>query len=552
MLATITTKTIADRWKPITIAAVTIALFLVGGMAAYQTIDISIYTNMPEALRSLINIGDNATASGLAYNAIYGFYGALVLAGLAISMGSASIAGEEKQGTIGVLLGNPRSRTDVLASKAISTFTLLAFATLILWAGGVLAPIVLNVDVAGFLVGSQIVHLFAVSLFFGYLAMAIGAWTGKTAFASGISTGALVVSFFAVGILPLFERVADFAKVFPWYYLTGGDPLANGVQWGGIAILMGANAVLAILSFIGVNRRDLRTRSVGRSIVDRLRDDPRIGGIVDRLSGSGGVSRIWTKSVTDHQVLTLISAATMFVMMGLLMGPMYAAIDDTLASFTADLPEAFGALIGTTDLSTPAGWYQAETFSLMAPALIMAVAITVGAKALAGEEAQRTMGLLLASPVRRSRVVLQKTTAMVILASVVAFATFLGVSGGVLIAGLDLSFGNIAATSLLALLLGLVFGSLALLLSAATGRVNLAVIGSIGTAFLAYLINSFLPLSEDLSAVAAWSPFDWYLGSDPLVNGMAWADAGLLATIVVVLIGASVFFFERRDIRSGG
>ena len=93
MLTTITTKTIADRWKPITIAAVTIALFLLGGMAAYQTLDVSLYTNMPEAFRSLINIGDNATASGLAYNAIYGFYGALILAGLAISMGSAAIAG---------------------------------------------------------------------------------------------------------------------------------------------------------------------------------------------------------------------------------------------------------------------------------------------------------------------------------------------------------------------------------------------------------------------------------------------------------------------------
>ena len=119
MLATITTKSIADRWKVIAIAAFTIAVFLLGGMAAYRTLDISLYTSMPEPFRALINIGDNATASGLAYNAVYGFYGALVLAGLAISMGSASIAGEEKHGTIAVLLGNPKSRTEVLASKSI-------------------------------------------------------------------------------------------------------------------------------------------------------------------------------------------------------------------------------------------------------------------------------------------------------------------------------------------------------------------------------------------------------------------------------------------------
>ena len=34
MLATITTKTIADRWKAVVIGAFTVALFLLGGMAA--------------------------------------------------------------------------------------------------------------------------------------------------------------------------------------------------------------------------------------------------------------------------------------------------------------------------------------------------------------------------------------------------------------------------------------------------------------------------------------------------------------------------------------
>ena len=54
----------------------------------------------------------------LAYGAIYTSYGALTLSSLALSMGSASIAGEEKKGTMGLLLGNPKSRTHVLVAKA--------------------------------------------------------------------------------------------------------------------------------------------------------------------------------------------------------------------------------------------------------------------------------------------------------------------------------------------------------------------------------------------------------------------------------------------------
>ena len=79
----------------------------------------------------------------------------------------------------------------------------------------------------------------------------------------------------------------------------------------------------------------------------------------------------------------------------------------------------------------------------------MIVTVTIGARAAATEEARNTMGLLLANPIRRSTVLLQKTVTMIIYAFVVGFATFAGVAGGSLIGGLDMSIGNIAATCLL-------------------------------------------------------------------------------------------------------
>ncbi|NNF69479.1 MAG: ABC transporter permease subunit [Acidimicrobiia bacterium] len=229
---------------------------------------------------------------------------------------------------------------------------------------------------------------------------------------------------------------------------------------------------------------------------------------------------------------------------------MYTAIDEQLATFGQDLPEALLALVGGADMSTPEGWYQVETFSLMAPILVMAVTITIGAKALAGEEAQRTMGLLLGNPVRRSSIVLQKTLAAGILGTIVGVATFLGVVAGSVIAGLGISIVNIAATSLLSVLIGFVFGGLALLLSAATGRVRTAVVGAVGVAFAMYLVNSLAAFSEDLEGLASWSPYHYYLTTDPLINGMPWGDAAVLAAITVVLVAASVFAFDRRDIRT--
>ncbi len=400
-------------------------------------------------------------------------------------------------------------------------------------------------------VGALTVHIFAVAVFHGLLALALGAWTGSTGVASGVTAGVLAVSFFAVGLLPMIEGAADLARLFPWYYLDASGPVVNGVDAGHVAILLGGSAVALGAAVVGVNRRDLRQPTVGSSLLDRVAGNPLVQRLLDRLGGSVRVSRIWVKTATDHQTVTVISALTMFWMMGVMMGPIYATIDDAIAGVVADMPDVLLALVGNGDMTTAAGYFQVETFSMMAPAAIMAVTITVGARALAGEEDRRTMGLLLANPITRSRVVLEKSVSMVILAGVVGVSTFAGVMAGSAISSLGLDPGNVAATSLLATLLSLLFGAVALALSAATGRVRTAVTGAVGLAFAMYLLDSFLPLSDDLARFAAWSPFHYYLRSDPLNTGMDWGDGALLTALFAVLVAASTALFGRRDLRQG-
>jgi ABC-2 type transport system permease protein len=112
--------------------------------------------------------------------------------------------------------------------------------------------------------------------------------------------------------------------------------------------------------------------------------------------------------------------------------------------------------------------------------------------------------------------------------------------------------GNIAATCLLVTLLGLVIGSLALVLSAATGRVKIAIFGSIGAALVFYVVSTFLPLSENLAGLAKWSPYYYYLSSDPLLTGMDWGHGAIFAGLTLGLIALSVVLFQRRDLRQTG
>ena len=55
--------------------------------------------------------------------------------------------------------------------------------------------------------------------------------------------------------------------------------------------------------------------------------------------------------------------------------------------------------------------------------------------------------------------------------------------------------------------------------------------------------------AESLAGWARWTPFHYYLGSDPLVNGMHWGHGAILAGLVVALVALAVVFFDRRDLR---
>ena len=552
MLANIFTKTLRDRWLGVAIAAGSLALFLLFAMSMYRNLDLGIYANMPEAFRAILGVPAEADVGSLAIGVLFSSYGAWILVGLMIAAGSASIASEESKGTIGLLLGNPKSRTNVLVSKAASMVLLIGLAVAFLWGSTYLVSGVLDVEITGMAVGALLLHMFVNALFYGFLAMAIGAWTGNRGTAAGATAGLMFVSIFAVGLLPLIEGWENVTKAFPWYYFNGSEPLINGIDWGHIGVLLIGIALFVIAAVIGVNRRDLRGQNVGITLLDRLRSNPMTQRVVNRLAGSVRVSRIWIKTLSEHQALLIITGFVMFLVMGVMIGPMFNMMPAELMDMTADFPEALLAAFGGGDMSTPEGWYQLETFGLMAPIAVMIVTIAVGARALAGEEERRTMGLLLANPIKRSKVVIEKAWAMVVCAITVGFATFAGVVAGSLLSRLGMDIGNIAATCLLVTLLGLVFGALALALSAAMGRGKVAVFGSIGTATVFYLAASLLPLSKSVAGYAKWSPYYYYLSSDPLLTGMDWGHGAILAGLTLGLVVLSVVLFQRRDLRQVG
>ena len=220
------------------IAAASLTLLLLFGMFTYREIDLTVYSELPEAFRSLLGISDNVDVGGLAVGYVFGSFGAVVVAVMCLVMGAASIAGEERNGTMGILLVNPKSRTHVLLSKAAALVLLTALTVFVMW-----LPIhpmagLLGIEIGGLEVEALALHLFFNAVFYGMLAMAIGAVTGNRDTATGGTSAVLVLSFFSVGLLPLIEGLEDLRKALPWYYFDGSAPVYNGIAWGHLAVLI--------------------------------------------------------------------------------------------------------------------------------------------------------------------------------------------------------------------------------------------------------------------------------------------------------------------------
>ena len=135
--------------------------------------------------------------------------------------------------------------------------------------------------------------------------------------------------------------------------------------------------------------------------------------------------------------------------LGLYVTLFYPTIRDAtgFTDFLEDLPEVFQSLIGDAETYTTAeGFLNAEVFSFMGPLIVSVFAIVAGTAAIAGEEESHTLDQLLANPISRANVLLQKVGALLTGLLALVLALGIGLVAGSKIAGFDLSItGTIQA-----------------------------------------------------------------------------------------------------------
>ncbi len=260
------------------------------------------------------------------------------------------------------------------------------------------------------------------------------------------------------------------------------------------------------------------------------------------------VGALLAKSVTDRLTLAGIVGLLM-VAMGAFVGALYPPLRETFADLPSDFADIIGKALPGGDLTSGTGFANAELMSIVAPVGVIAVAVISAARATAGEEEDKTLGVLLAAPVGRLRFLFTKAAAVVIHVLIVGLLLAVGIVLGNMIGDLGITANGVIGATAHTAMLGILFGMIAILIGAATGNRRLTSAATGGLAALAFAISTFLPLSSSLAGGAKVSPWYYFNASNPLVDG---ADPGhliVLAVMTVIPAAIAAVIFHRRDLR---
>jgi ABC-2 type transport system permease protein len=215
------------------------------------------------------------------------------------------------------------------------------------------------------------------------------------------------------------------------------------------------------------------------------------------------------------------------------------------------MPEGLLAVFGIDDsasLVSATGLINSRLYAGIGPAIMAVFGIGFGTAAVAGEEDRGTLDLLLAQPVTRTRLVIEKFAAIVVATTLIC--TGIGLTLAVLdpLVDLELRALNLVAANIGLGLLTLVFASLALAVGATTGNRGLTVGVSAAVTVLAFFVNGLAALVDSLSWAEKLSPFFWLQGPNRLANGFSPGYSLLMVAVTAVLVATAIWGINRRDI----
>ncbi|MDX1620875.1 MAG: ABC transporter permease subunit [Nitriliruptorales bacterium] len=213
-------------------------------------------SNYPEGMRELFNIDAITTGAGYMNAELYSIMLPALFIIFAVGKGARMIAGEEEAGTLEVVLVTPVSRSRIFVEKALSLATGIVTLGIVLFAVTAVMDVVVDLDLGVGQIAVGSVAMALLGLEHGWLALAIGAATGRRSLAVGVASTVAVAGYALYVMAKFVEAVEPWSPVSPFHQAIESGPLGGGAQLIHLWMLVVGVVFLAVAAPL-FDRRDI-------------------------------------------------------------------------------------------------------------------------------------------------------------------------------------------------------------------------------------------------------------------------------------------------------
>jgi ABC-2 type transport system permease protein len=224
--------------------------------------------------------------------------------------------------------------------------------------------------------------------------------------------------------------------------------------------------------------------------------------------------------------------------------------EQLLASMPPALLSAFG-LDDAASLSTPEGFlaFGGMTYGIL---LLAVYAILSGLNITANDEDEGILDVVLALPIARWRVIVEKFLAYVLMVSVIVLIGYGGIIGGRIVvpAEVELDMSRLLVGTLVMIPTTLAMLAVTMMIASLISRKRIAMALSTTFVVASYFIFTIGNAASNAITdfLARLSLFSYFDAEQTVTNGLQVGNIVILLAIIVVSLGISVVAFERRDI----
>jgi ABC-2 type transport system permease protein len=255
-------KTLHDQRRAVVGWGVGMAATVLLMAAMWPTVDEmfdeALLSAYPEAMQRLFDLESMVTGAGFLNAEIF----SIILPGLfiayGIGRGARLVAGEEQDGTLEVVIVTPISRVRILLHKAAALAVAMIVLGIVVFASTVLASAVADMGIAVGHAGIGAVAMVLLGIQHGWLALAIGAGTGRRGVAIAIAAVVAVSGYLLHVLGALVSALEPWQPLSPITQAIGAGPISGTVP-SGFAWLALAAIVFIAAALPAFDRRDIVT-----------------------------------------------------------------------------------------------------------------------------------------------------------------------------------------------------------------------------------------------------------------------------------------------------